>query len=137
MKIITQLCFDGTADGAMALYERAFGCTVKSLIRYRDAVAHGWEKPNEEINDRVYHSEVMFGDYEVRLTDLGDSEKTALTQKVTINVGFRTEEEVRKAFSVLAEEGTIIRELTCPPYMVIIGEVRDQFGVAWNLMCDF
>ncbi len=137
MKIITQLCFAGTADAALKLYKRAFGCTVKTLIHYRDAVSYGWEKPNEDIDDRVYHSEIFFGDCEVRLTDLGDSEKTALTQKITMNVSFDTEEEVRRVFSVLAEEGTIIRELTCPPYMVIIGEVRDQFGVAWCLMCDF
>ncbi|MDD4113071.1 MAG: VOC family protein [Herbinix sp.] len=137
MKIITQLCFAGTSDEALKLYERAFGCTVKTLIHYRDAVAYGWEKPNEEINDRVYHSEIMFGDYEVRLIDLDNSEKTELTQKVTMYVGFDTEEDVRNVYSVLAEEGIITRELTCPPYMVIIGEVRDKFGVTWSLMCDF
>ena len=53
------------------------------------------------------------------------------------NIQFDTEEEVISAFRVLAANGTVIRELIMPPYMVIIGEVRDSFGVHWVLMCDF
>ncbi len=137
MKIFHQLAFDGTASKALRLYQKAFGCTVKTMVLYRDAVEQGWEKPNENLNDRIYHSEIMFGDYELRMTDFDNAENTALTQKITINVGFDSEEEVRKTFSILSEEGTVIRELTYPPYMVIIGKVRDKFGISWNLMCDY
>ena len=32
MNVITELCFAGTSDEALKLYERAFQCTVKTLI---------------------------------------------------------------------------------------------------------
>ena len=46
-------------------------------------------------------------------------------------------EEVKKAFEVLSRDGEVIQPLECPPYMVIIGSVRDCFGIQWTLMCDF
>ena len=52
-------------------------------------------------------------------------------------IGFRTAEEVRSAFEVLSRDGEVIAPLNCPPYMVIIGTVRDCFGIPWTLMCDF
>jgi len=137
MKIITQLCFDGEADAALELYCRAFGCSVRSLMHYRDAVAYGWEQPDEEKNNRVYHCEIVSGEQEIRLIDLAGEEQVRLTKQVTHHVQFDTEEEVRAAFTVLSEDGRVVRELEKPPFLVIIGEVIDRFGVRWVLMCDY
>ncbi len=137
MKVIVQLCFPGTADDALELYKKAFGCEVQSMVHYRDAVAYGWEEQDDEKSDKVYHSEIIFGKSEIRLTDLGNPEQVESSQKLIVNLGMDSEKDVRKAFAVLAEEGTVIRELVCPPYMVIIGEVKDKFGIDWCLMCDF
>jgi len=52
-------------------------------------------------------------------------------------IGFDTAEEVEKAFSVLSDGGEVIRPLERPPYMLLIGTVKDRFGVKWELMCDF
>ncbi len=52
-------------------------------------------------------------------------------------IRFDTAEEVENAFSVLSDGGEVIRPLERPPYMVIIGTVKDRFGVIWELMCDF
>ncbi|QNU67901.1 VOC family protein [Ruminiclostridium herbifermentans] len=137
MKFIQKLCFSGEAKEAIELYKRAFGCTVRSLLYYSDAVKNGWEQPNAEKEPLIYHSEIMFGEQEVRINDLSDQEEVILTKKVFYAVGFDTAEEVEKAFSVLSEGGEVIKPLERPPYMVIIGTVKDRFGVHWELMCDF
>ncbi len=54
----------------MEQYKKAFGCTVRNLLHYSDAVKKGWERPDEEKESLVYHSEIMFGDQEVRMNDL-------------------------------------------------------------------
>jgi PhnB protein len=60
-----------------------------------------------------------------------------LTKKVIHIIGFDTAEEVENAFSVLSVGGEVIKPLERPPYMVIIGTVKDRFGVHWELMCDY
>lgn len=85
----------------------------------------------------VYHSEIMFGEQEVRMNDLSDEAEVELTKEVIHIIGFDTAEEVEKAFSVLSDGGEVIKPLERPPYMVIIGTVKDSFGVKWELMCDF
>ena len=137
MKIITQLCFDGHGDEAVELYQEAFGMDVKTLMHYKDAVEFGWEKPDDRLDKLVYHSELVRGGVELRVTDLGSAEQTELTGRFSFNVQFETEEEVVNAFTVLAKDGKIVRALEKPPFLVIIGEVEDKFGVHWVLMCDF
>ena len=137
MKFIQKLCFFGETEEALEEYKRAFGCTVRSLLHYFDAVNNGWESPDVVKESLVYHSEIMFGEQEVRMDDLSDEAEVELTKEVNHIIGFDTAEEVEKAFSVLSEGGEVIKPLERPPYMVIIGAVRDRFGVKWELMCDF
>lgn len=137
MKFIQKLCFCGETKEALEVYKRAFGCTVRSLLFYSDAVKNGWEKPDVSKEPFVYHSEIMFGEQEVRMSDLSDEQEVRLTKEVVHIVGFDTAKEVEKAFSILCEGGEIIKPLKRPPYMVIIGLVKDRFGVQWELMCDF
>jgi PhnB protein len=137
MKFIQKLCFSGETEEALEEYKRAFGCTVRNLLHYSDAVKNGWEQPDTAKESLVYHSEIMFGEQEVRMNDLADEAEVELTKEVIHIIGFDTEEEVEKAFSVLCEGGEVIKPLERPPYMVIIGTVRDRFGVQWELMCDF
>ena len=106
-------------------------------MHYEDAVRFGREKPNDAFNHRVYHSELVRGGCELRVTDLAGEDQMELTGRVKYNIRFETEEKVLHAFRVLAANGTAVREPVKPPYMVIIAEVRDLFGVHWVLMCDF
>jgi PhnB protein len=137
MKFIQKLCFSGETEEALEEYKQAFGCTVRSLLHYSDAVKNGWESPDAVKESLVYHSEIMFGEQEVRMDDLSDEAEVELTKEVIHIIGFDTAEEVEKAFSVLCEGGEVIKPLERPPYMVIIGTVKDRFGVKWELMCDF
>ncbi len=137
MKFIQKICFSGESEEALEEYKKAFGCTVRSLLHYSDAVKSGWELPDKAKESLVYHSEIMFGEQEVRMNDLSDEAEVELTKNVFHIIGFDTVEEVEKAFSVLSDGGEVIRPLERPPYMLIIGSVKDRFGVKWELMCDF
>jgi PhnB protein len=41
MKIIQKLCFSGETEEALEEYRRAFGCTIRNLLHYSDAVKNG------------------------------------------------------------------------------------------------
>jgi PhnB protein len=51
-------------------YKQAFGRTVRNLLHYSDSVKNGWESPDVANDSLVYHSEIMFGKQEVRMSDL-------------------------------------------------------------------
>lgn len=137
MKFIQKMYFKNEADKALELYKLAFGCTVKCWITYADAVKAGWEKPNPAKDSSLYHCEIMFGEQEIRMENTEDESLLENVHKVEYLVGFDTEEEVVKAFNILSEGGEVIRPLEKPPFMVVIGSVRDRFGNIWVLMCDF
>lgn len=136
MKIIPMIYFNGQCDEAIELYKKAFNCKVKTLLHYSDAVNFGWEQPKPELDGRVYHSEIMFGDQEVRFCD-NSIENAELSQKTVHVVGFDTAEEVETAFEILRDGGEVIKPLSRPPYLVITGTVRDKFGIQWQLLCDY
>lgn len=50
MKFIQKLCFSGETEEALEEYKKAFGCTIKNLLHYSDAVKNGWERPDEKRN---------------------------------------------------------------------------------------
>ena len=108
MKFIQKLCFEDNTLQAIEKYKEAFGCKEKSVILYEDAVKNGWAEPNPMRDGTVYHSEIMFGEQEVRMSDTTDAAHLQLIRKLDYAVGFRTAEEVRKAFEVLSRDGEVV-----------------------------
>lgn len=94
MKFIQKLCFSGESEDALEEYKKAFGCTIRNLLHYSDAVKNGWEQKDEAKESLVYHSEIMFGEQEVRMNDLSDEADVKLTKEVIHIIGFDTVEEV-------------------------------------------
>lgn len=122
MQIIPTLHFNRTCEKAIDLYQRAFGCTVKCLLYYSDAVKAGWIQADSERMNMVYHSEILFGEQEVRMSDCV-GEASDLSQEVFLTVKFEKAEQVEQAFNILKEKGTVIVPLERPPYCEIVGSV--------------
>ncbi len=57
------------------------------------------------------------------------------TNRPIANLGldFPTEEEVRHAFAMLTEEGTVTLPLQSLPWCPLAGEVVDKYGVYWYI----
>ena len=68
---------------------------------------------------------------------MADEKSIWLTKETLHQAALDSEEDVVKAFTILSEGGEVISPLEKPPYAVIIGEVRDRFGLKWQLFCDF
>nr|WP_288824788.1 hypothetical protein [uncultured Clostridium sp.] len=57
MKFIQKLCFSGETEEVLEEHKKAFGCTIRNLLHYSDAVKNGWEWKDEAKESLVYHSE--------------------------------------------------------------------------------
>lgn len=133
--VMPYLNFNGDCEAAFLLYQRAFDGQTPVLARYNDAPASAFPDLNE-----AYQNNIMHG--YVQLTETGGvSGADAILPiengtAINIHVYCPSVEAAQKAFCILAEEGTIIGELTAnpPPHNDgISGLVKDKYGFAWVL----
>lgn len=137
MEIIPTIHLSGLCKDAFEVYKKAFNIEVKYLMTYQDAVNNGWEQnvPSEMLN-RIYHSDVMFGEQLFHMADEAGHEN-ANESSVFICFRFDEVEEVQNAFDVLKED---CKRIVYPPhsteYSRITCSLVDKFGVRWGLMTE-
>lgn len=134
MTIIPTFHFTGQCEEAIRLYIKTFDCKVKSIMHYSDAVARGWEKDIPEISNYVYHSEILFGEQIIRMSDNVKAVQNTNTA-VFFAVMLETREQAQKAFDCLKIDGTIVEPFESTPYSAGMGSVVDKYGIRWRLMC--
>lgn len=136
IKLTPTIHFDGCCEQAIDLYKKAFNAKVKCLLRYRDREKGDWDAPiTKEEEEKIYHSEIMIGESRIMLGD----DIYAVARKTTLQfntVTFDTAQQVRDAFEVLAQEGTVLHPLNATTYSSQMGTVIDKFGIRWGLMTE-
>ena len=130
------IAFDGECTEALELYKRAFQTDTLEVMRFSDLPPNpAWVIPVGYRN-RVVQATLKFGDDFIRLSDRGP-QQPAITapesERVTIAVEASVE-QVKHAFSVLAEEGRVDMALVRTFYSPLAGDVVDKFGVMWRLV---
>ena len=126
--------FDRQCEQAIELYKKAFGAQLSYQLRYSDAnPADRPAKYDEKDANFIFHAQMMIGSQRILLCDNLFNE---LPQGHTVSlvVTFKTADEVRAAFDVLADGGTIVNPLSSATYCVCCGSLIDRFGVSWELM---
>ena len=77
MRITPTLNFGGQCREAIHLYEKAFGGKISCLITYREANDPAYMPLlREDQKDYIYHSELVFGDQKIIMSDHVDIEFT-------------------------------------------------------------
>lgn len=52
---------------------------------------------------------------------------------MSYGINFESEEEVKRAYEMLAEDGTVLLELGALPWSSCCAEVVDKYGVYWYI----
>jgi len=138
------LLFRRNCNEAIALYEKAFGATIRQKITFGEAADMGFIcQPGEE--NCVFYSELQLGDRFISMAD--DSNDILKNVSSEINkptlalanllVHFNTREELDTCYEVLQEGVTILTPLEsspiCTGYIMLI----DKFGKNWELMSGY
>lgn len=103
---------------AVALYLEAFGLQL------------GYHVLNP--NGSYYHSELYKGEQELLSVVEATSDQPE-SQTVQLCVVFDTEEEVRKAYTLLCQNGRIETPIGPLPWSPCAASLVDRFGVYWYL----
>ena len=133
--IVPALHFPGTCAEAHALYQKAFDMTINSITYNHEAPSeyHDENPLTEETKNHVLHSECTI--YGSRI-NMGDSDAAIIGNTINLNVFLSSEEEVRKAFDVLKEGGTVDTEPGPQFWSPMYCALQDRFGVHWQIMIE-
>jgi PhnB protein len=136
MLITPTLHFHGQCEEAIALYGQAFNLRTSFILRYSDAEQRDWDIPLTEKQQRyVYHSEGYIGEQRIMLADEIEPDPTG-SRSLFLTVTFETADQVKQAYGVLTEEGSIIQPLRSTTYSSCMASVTDKFGFRWGLMTE-
>lgn len=128
------LFFDGRTEEAIEYYKQAVGAEVQFLMRVKDSP----EPPPagcypEGAGDKVMHAQIRIGDTVVMLSD-GRCSGKPVFQGFALSLSVRTEADVDKYFTALANGGQIQMPLAKTFFSARFGMVVDRFGVFWMVL---
>lgn len=128
MKLIPYLTFEGQAEEAMNFYANAFGGEIVQKDPYTSAP--GMQIP-EGYENKVLHGRVQFGDTAIYFSDA--KREIASGDQISLTMEFETEEQIDKAFELLAQGGTVFIQLDKMFWGAKYGKLVDKYGVHWDL----
>jgi len=126
------LNFDGTAEKAIALYEKALGAKTEGVMRFGDLP--GSTQPSETKN-RVMHARLHIGGGVVMISDTMPNMPAPPTGNVHICLDFDDPGDQKKKFDALAAGGKVTMPLQDTFWGATFGMLVDAYGIPWMFNC--
>jgi len=142
VKVEPILGFAGAANQAMDLYVKAFGAKVKTKILFSEANPKDYQCTDDE-KDLVYYAEILIGRQTIALGDNADAVKNGVVKVsgnsffVDLLVHFDSDEELKNAYKLLSDGGTVTTLLCSQTYCSLTCALVDRFGCRWQLMSGY
>jgi PhnB protein len=126
------LNFNGIADQAIQLYERALGARTEVIQRFADAP--GMAVPAEH-QQRIMHARLRIGEGIVMISDARPDMTVSFEGNVQICLDFDEVADATARFDALAQGGKITMPLQDTFWGATFGMLTDAFGVRWMFNC--
>ena len=132
-KLNPYIHFNGTAEKAIKLYEKALGAKTESILRYGEAP--GMKVPDEQKN-RIMHSVLKVGGHELMVSDGEPNRPVPEGGNTDVSLEFEKPDELQKAFDALAQGGKVTLPVQDMFWGGKLGMLSDPYGVHWILTCE-
>lgn len=130
MQTVPYLYFNGSAEEAMTLYQKALKTETPQIMRFKDQPSEGLPK---EYDNKVMHAELVAEGILIYISDAMGPNDVTVGDNVQINLNCDSEEQVKWIFDTLAEGGKIGMPLQDTFWGAYFGSLTDRFGVTWSL----
>jgi PhnB protein len=128
--------FAGDCEQAIHFYETVFSTKADFILHYSDAKPEDWKRPlTEEQKKLVYHAEMRIAGQRFMFSDIIEFDVTK-GNALFITVTFDTKEEVRRAYDLMVDGGSILVPLHSATYSSACASLVDRFGIRWGLMTE-
>jgi PhnB protein len=124
------LNFDGTAQQAIELYQRALGAQVEFLQRFSEGPGPDSHMP-DEVKNRVMHARLNIGGTVILISDGRPGDAPKLGDNVQLCIQGTDGEEMKRQFAALAEGGKVVMALEKTFWAPLFGQLVDAHGIWW------
>lgn len=130
MKLGMTLYIQNTIE-AVELYKKAFGLTLgEGYAKFPDGTY--MHAPMCKNGQEIFAlSEAPTGSL---VRSIHETASDKVVPIASHGIEFDTEEELKKAYELLIEEGVVIRPLGKLPWDTLSADIVDKFGVCWYLL---
>jgi PhnB protein len=132
-KLNPYLTFNGKAQEAIHLYEKALGAKPDGIIRFKDVP--GMEATPENA-DRIMHALLRIDDQVLMVSDTMPKDPAPAESNTHVCVDFNNLSDLVKAFDTLAAGGKATYPVHDTFWGAKFGMLTDAFGVRWMLNCE-
>jgi PhnB protein len=126
MKAAAYLHFKDNARDVIETYKAIFGAEVMLNYTYDEEMTD-----DPALLGKVFHAELKIGDLNLYLAD---SSETPDFSSIKLVAEISDEAQAHRVFDQLAQGGEIIRDFETMSFGPTIADVRDKFGVKWNIV---
>ncbi|WP_186668098.1 VOC family protein [Sporosarcina sp. BP05] len=127
--ITPYLTFYGEGNEAAEFYTNLLGLERIRMQKYADA---NLPHPTEAA-DYLLHCHLKKGDFQIMLADSVDKPAENHKLGVTLLIDCESEEEAKRLYDGLREEGKVLMELQDMFWGAKYGKVKDKYGFTWDL----
>jgi len=127
------LNFDGTAEKAIKLYERALGAKTAHIQRFGDIPG---SRPPPESANRVMHALLRVGPGVIMISDTQPGDAPVVGSNVHVCLDFDSPDEMSGKFDALAAGGKVTMPLQDTFWGAKFGMLTDAFGIKWMFNCE-
>ena len=125
---LPSICIQGDCNEAINFYKEILGAEVRTIMYAKDAPA---EEVEDLPPDYVTYSEILI--YGTPIMMIGGAEEPISSEHFWFTLAFDSTEEATNIFNKLADGGEIKEPLAPQFWAALNGDVKDRFGITWNI----
>jgi PhnB protein len=130
------LNFNGDAEKAIKLYEKALGARAENVMRWGDLPPGEGGDVKPEHKNRVMHALLHLGPAELMVADTPADQPAKHGDNSYVNLSFDDVADMKKKFDALAAGGQVTMPLQDTFWGAKFGMLKDAFGVQWMFNCQ-
>jgi PhnB protein len=132
-KLNPYLNFGGSANQAIALYEKALNAKVENVQHFGEVAGMNVAPENK---DRVMHAVLNIGDGVVMLSDGMPGVPVPTDSNVHVTLDFDDPVDMARRFEALGAGGKVTMPLQDTFWGAKFGMLQDAYGINWMFNCD-
>lgn len=133
MKINAYLTFDGRCEEAFKLYADVLGGRIEAMMPHKGTPAEEHVPP--DWRDKIMHASLTV-DGNVLMGSDSPPQFQQPKQGFSVSLHFADPADAERAFSALADGGTVRMPLAETFWAQRFGMLTDRFGTPWMVNCD-
>lgn len=136
MKLDVFINFEGKCREAVTFYAKVFNQPVPEMMTFGDAPSMDGYTPDEADIDKVMYTSLNIMGCNAMFSDVTTAMGLTVGNNIALTVSHEDIDEIKRIFSALNVNATVIMELQETFWSQCYGYLIDQFGVPWQVSHD-